>query len=169
MTLEEYIKHLKTLDPKFQWPLERYQNSLLSRSQIHKSFPHVVTCQGHYGEGLKLNIMEDWCREKFGHSDGKCNWSKCEMGWEYWYNKMDFESQLEIQLVSCKEHERDQIIEDHFDMIEKHPDQPQEHYHVGVWVPFFVMKTGYDYGYQDFCFKNLEDLIYFKINWYEHI
>ena len=54
-------------------------------------------------------------------------------------------------------------MDEHFEMLKHRKDAPGEHSHWGVWRAYFVTKTGYDYGYQDFCFKNLEDAFYFKI------
>ena len=59
----------------------------------------------------------------------------------------------------------DKILDEHFDMIKARPDKPEEHSHKGIWTGYFVVKTGYDYGYQDYCFRNPEDAFYFKIIW----
>jgi len=36
------------------------------------------------------------------------------------------------------------------------------HSHIGIWTNRWLGKTGYDYGFQDYCFKNLSDAIIFK-------
>ena len=61
----------------------------------------------------------------------------------------------------------DKIIKEHFDMLEKRTDAPDSHSHVGIWTSFFVCKIGYDEGYEDYCFKNAEDALYFKLMWAE--
>ena len=42
------------------------------------------------------------------------------------------------------------------------PDKLFEHNHVGKWKTFGIMKTGYDYGFFDFCFKDEKSLDCFK-------
>ena len=52
-------------------------------------------------------------------------------------------------------------------MVKTRLDDPGDHSHWGIWTSFFICKTNYDYGYEDYCFKNLEDAFYFKLIWAE--
>jgi len=139
-----------------------------------------------YGPGSLLDDMNDWCREKFGDKHGECYWRECEWDWDHWHEKTGLEAQLDKELYSNsgsrgsrpdrdKDPEAwdkwqeigDKIIDDHFKMVEKRIDAPGDHCHWGIWTSHFVCKTGYDYGYEDYCFKNISDAVYFKLVWIE--
>lgn len=165
MDLEKYIEYLKTMDKKFHWPIERYESQIPKRKKIHKKFPFVITYAEHYGSGCLLDDISDWCREHYGDRDGECHWRKCSLSYDTWYYGNRFEEQLDKQLEKCKKREEDGIIDAHFEMIKNRPDIPKKHHHTGIWTTFFVVKTGYDYGYEDFCFKNAEDALHFKLIW----
>ena len=167
MRIEQYIEHVKTLDEKYHWIVKDYEKRLPEREQIHKKFPHVITYRGHYGEGSLLDDMTNWCRQYYGNSDGKCHWRKCNLSFDVWHKNTGLEDKLEALLNNCADDEGDNIIDNHFKMIEDRPDFPKEHCHIGVWTSFFVVKTGYDYGYEDYCFKNKEDALHFKLIWDE--
>lgn len=178
--VEEYMEYLKTTDKSYQWPIESFEKRLPERKKLHQNFPYVVTYPGIYDW---LDHMEDWCREKFGNRHGKCSWDDCEFSFDKWYEDNNFDELLhQEQLKNCgvrpdreknkKEwdiwHDKSSdVIHKHFEMIKKRLDSPHEHSHKGIWTTIFLVKTGYDYGYQDFCFKNEEDAIYFKLMWDE--
>jgi len=124
--------------------------------------------------------MVDWCREQFSDMYGECDWDDCDLGWEKWHDNIGLQGQLDNELYDeilfDKGSElhywwRTLIIETHYDIIktEYFPTQPGDHCHQGTWRSNFVIKTGYDYGYQDYCFKNGEDAFYFKIMWDEEV
>lgn len=187
VSLKNYITKKQKGDPKYRWPLEGMDKKETKRQKIHKGFPYVVTYHGHYGLGSLLNDMEDWCRKNFGDCDGECYWEECPESWETWYGKTGLEDILDKELNDerkiypkpdiddekamkqwvKKDNARD-VIGKHFEMIKTVEGQPPEiHYHTGKWMSFFIMKTGYDYGYEDYCFKNEEDAFYFKLIWAE--
>lgn len=187
VSLEDYIKRLRKQDPAYQWPLEKHKERETKRQKFHREFPYVITYSGYYGHGGLLDNMEDWCRKEFGDSDGECHWSKCPESWDTWYEKAGWEDVLMKELD--EEHKRNpkpdekdkkamkkwrkiddarDIIGKHFEMIKTVGGQPpDDHFHTGTWTYHFVMKTGYDYGYEDYCFKNHEDAVYFKLMWAE--
>jgi hypothetical protein len=179
-SFEEYMSYLKTLPEIYQWPLKGLDKLQETREKTRNEFPYVVTYKGGYNPGIH-DDMEDWCREQFGDAHGECNWTECPYGYEYWYENSGMEALLDKNLEVCgerpdrddtKEWEEwrecgDRIIGDHFAMVEDHPDAPGDHSHKGRWKTVWLRKTGYDYGYQDYCFKNAEDAMFFKIFWDE--
>ena len=179
MTVDQYMAHLKTQEAQYQWPIKLLDKMGPKRAAIHAEFPFVITYPGHYGCGSLLDDLEDWCRDAFGDAHGECHWRGCLLSFDYWYKNEGYEDQLDKELYddmpdkkdkkAYKKWERryDKILNVHFDMIKKHPDAPEDHSHKGIWTHHFVVKTGYDYGYEDFCFKNLENAFYFKLIWDE--
>lgn len=178
--IERYFEKLRKSDPKYHWPFEREKEGRSKRQKIHKDFPYVVTYSGNYGPGWLLDDMQDWCRDQFGDSDGECHWRGCKQSWDYWYKGTGLEDELEDALYArgprpknkkmLKKWEKigDKLIDDHFMIIESRTDSPSDdHSHIGIWAHHFVCKIGYDEGYEDYCFKNPEDAIYFKIMWEE--
>lgn len=179
-TVEEYMEHLKTLEEAYHWPIKALEERKDKRAALHEEFPYVVTYEGCYGHGTQLDAMDAWCREKFGDAHGECHWRDCELSWYTWYEKNNFDEELD-KLIDEKAGKRpakkkkkawkewqkinDVLLDEHFKMIEERPDRPEPHSHKGIWTNYFVVKTGYDYGYQDYCFKNPEDAFYFKIMW----
>ncbi len=180
--IEDYIKMIQKSDPAYQWPLENIEKKKTKRQEIHEKFPYVVTYCGHYGHGSLLDDLSDWCRDKFGDCDGECHWRGCELDWDKWHQESGLEDILMKALNDERENhpkpdEKDKkamkkwekednardIIGEHFEMIKTRTDAPEEHSHEGIWTSHFVMKTGYDYGYEDYCFKNEEDAFYFKL------
>ena len=169
MDLESYLEQLKTFDESYQWPLEGYNKRLPERLKVHEEFPYVITYPGLYCSGGMLDEMEKWCRETFGDRHGKCNWRGCDFNWERWHEETGLEDLLYEQLDQCKDGESGNIIDRHIEKYQHHIDAPGNHSHKGIWTSFFVVKTGYDYGYEDYCFKNQGDAVYFKIMWDEEI
>lgn len=182
VSLEDYINRLQKQDSKYQWSLEKFGEKKIRRQEIQKEFPYVVTYCGHYGPGSLLDDLTDWCREKFGLRHGECQWRECEYSFDKWYHENKFEEEMD-RLTDEKAGPRPdrkkkrawskwhkisgEVIDEQFKIIEARKDKPEEHSHKGIWTSFFVMKTGYDYGYEDFCFKNQEDVFYFKLMWAE--
>lgn len=185
--IEYYTERLKKLDEQYHWPLENKETRRETRDKIHAKFPYVVTYSGYYGKFGLLDDMEEWCREQFGIADGECLWDECPQSWDTWYKNTGLEAQLDKELAEERkknpkpdeknkkalkkwqdDHTSHDIITKHFDMIAKLEGKPPEdHYHTGKWTAHFVMKTGYDYGYEDYCFENEEDAFYFKLMWAE--
>lgn len=164
MTLETYLEKVRAQDKQNHWVIDNYDKIKLERYKLHKKFPYVITYRGSYNLFDNIN---NWCREKFGDEHGKCYWDDCEFSWLRWYKKMGFENQLENELDTNKDgDEAYKIIDNHFKIIEDRLDTPHDHSHKGIWATFFL-KTGYDYGYNDYCFKNIGDAVYFKLNWHE--
>ncbi len=180
--IETYFAELRKLDPKYHWPMERDKDKESKREKTHAEFPHVVTFSGHYGHGMLLDEMQDWCREHLSDRHGECHWHYCEFSFDKWYddNNIDQEldDEIEKQIGPRPERKRKRawekwfkksnpITNKFFDELCLRLDSPDDHSHIGVWTSLFICKTGYDYGYEDFCFKNLEDAFYFKLMWAE--
>lgn len=172
INLKDYLKGLLKLDPKYRWPIPQVKAGAAERKKVHKKFPYVVTIENdHY----TLDDIEGWCNRMFGHENGKCNWIGCVDSYERWYNESGLEDQLDCELdASDKKYGRrskkgkemsTKLIEDHFAMVKTKKDAPKEHNHIGTWRTFYIVKTGYDYGYEDFCFKNKAEAIHFKMIW----
>ena len=178
-TVEEYMEHLKTLEPAYHWPIESFEKKKEKRMEIRQEFPYVVTYQDFHSS---FDTIEDWCREQFGDRHGECNWVYCEFGFEKWYEDNQFEKQLDKEILDkCGKRpnssnkrqwnkwqkQSDKIIDEHYEKIHQMIDSHRDHSHKGTWTTLYLCKTGYDYGYQDFCFKNEEDAVYFKLIWDE--
>ena len=142
-----------------------------------KRFPYVVKYEDHFDV---FDYMEDWCREHFGDKDGKCDWSKCELHFDKWYDDNNFDEilyQQKLEICGPRPDPNDRealkiywektrkVNRDFFDKLDEREDMPQDHSHTGIWTTVFAGKTGYDYGFQNFYFKNEEDAVYFKIRW----
>lgn len=178
-TVEEFIEELKTKDKMYQWPIERFEKKKPERDELHKEFPYVITYKDYYPN---LDDIENWCRDKFGDEHGKCKWSGCEWSFDSWHIGTGLRKELDELLYNevrrpknddspeykLWDEYHDLIMDAHFDMIKNDLyDKPGEHCHMGTWRSFFIIKTGYDYGYEDYCFKNEEDAVYFKLMWDE--
>lgn len=180
-SFEEYMDYLKTLPKLYQWPLEGLDKLQMKRKEIQEEFPFVITYKGGYNLGIH-DDMEEWCREQFGDEHGECRWDGCPDGYEYWYEQAGLEDILDKKLEVCgprPSHDDEElwdkwqeqsnvIINEHFKMVDARIDAPGDHSHWGVWRTLWLGKTGYDYGYQDYYFKNVEDAMFFKIMWDEH-
>ena len=114
------------------------------RQALHAQFPHVVVAEDdHYS----LTEMERWCRAAFGHPHGECHYD--DSG-------------------TCPDGEIDPEAPAYY--AEHHPGQSidpwdlwtYDHCHVGTWAILYLLKTGYDYGFQDFCFHNPADADSFR-------
>lgn len=176
-TVEEYIEHVKTQDEMYHHVIEGFEKQKPARSAVHNEFSHVVTYSDYFPN---LDEMEDWCHNKFGDEHGECKWDSCEWSFSKWHIESGLRKELDTLLYETPKPERDTpefelwgeyhslILEAHYDMIKNDIiDKPWDHCHKGTWRSYYIIKTGYDYGYQDFCFKNIEDAIYFKLIWDE--
>ena len=162
MKFDEYIEYIKTKDEQYQWPLEKIEERLIERKKVHKEMPYIVTVATDYYH--LDDDVEPVCREKFGPRHGECGWRECEFSWDTWHIETGLRAELDAKLYPRSKNKNDEgtkYITDHFAMIEKRIDNPGKHCHWGVWTTFWIVKTGYDYGYQDFCFKYEEDWLRF--------
>lgn len=179
--IEQYFEKLRNSDPKYHWPLERAEERRPEREAIHKEFPYVITYSGIYGHDGLLDNLQDWCREQFGERDGECQRRECELSYEHWCKEIGFDDALDEALdeIGPRPDKKDRkalkrwdkeygiIVDDHFKILEERTDAPDKHFHQGKWTSHFVCKIGYDEGFEDYCFKNAEDALYFKIMWEE--
>ena len=136
---EEYITNLEKKEDIYHWPLKDYKdkNGELIRQKVHERFPFVVTCEGDYYENEEI---KSWLWRKIGPRDGQCE-----------------EEYYPPDLVNCpifKEAEEDC---DGF-WKTKEGDLVPVHNHQGIWTTCWLTKTGYDYGFVDFCFLHEEHM-----------
>lgn len=159
-TFNEYIENIRTAEGKYKWSferLEKLEKQLIKRKKIHMEMPYIVTVESDY---YWLDEVDIILRETFRDKHGECEWEECEFSFDTWHIKTGLRASLNAKLSRREEDETDHI-KDHFDMIEKRLDKPGNHSHKGIWTTFWIIKTGYDYGYQDFCFKYEVDWLKF--------
>lgn len=175
--LEEYLERIRQSDKMYQWPLKDYEKRQPTRLAVHEEFPYVVTWNGPYEF---FDDLEDWCREHISDKHGECHWHFCEHSYNKWFDESNLDDVLDKRIndelgpkpnqkKNKKKYDKwfekyHKIVTNFFDNdVESRIDAPGKHSHWGVWTSIFFLKTGYDYGYCDFCFKNVEDAVYFKI------
>ena len=156
-TFEQYMEYVGKQKKKYQWPSEGLKNIQQKRKEIWKEFPYVVTVAGdHYW----IEDVADICRANFGARHGRCYWGKCEFSFNVWYDKNKFDEELDK--IEKHQNKTSRVLSDaYWKMIEARIDKPGEHWHKGVWTTNYLAKTGYDYGYDDFCFKHEIDWLKF--------
>lgn len=163
-TLDEYIEYIKNSEEKYQWPLEKLDERLIEREKVHKEYPYVVTVALNY---YSMDDINDILREKLGDQGGECGWRECEFSYATWHKETGLENQLQRKLYPLNKKQKDELairsdyITEHYAMIDKRLDKPGKHSHWGVWTTFWIVKTGYDYGYNDYCFKHDIDWLRF--------
>lgn len=154
-TFEQYMDYIGEQEEKYQWPLKGLAKIQKERREIWKEFPYVVTVAAdHYW----IDDVNNICRANFGDMHGQCWWRECEFSFDVWYEKNNFDELLDKyeETEEYKEH-----ANKYWNMIENRIDHPGEHWHKGVWTTNYLTKTGYDYGYEDFCFKHEVDWLKF--------
>ena len=162
MKFEEYIEYLKNGKEDYKWPLEKLDERLVERKKVHKEMPYIVTVASDYYH--LDDDVDPVLRDTFGPKHGECGWRECEFSYDTWHKETGLEAELQNKLyprVKGEEEARTDHIKEHFAMIEKRIDKPGKHCHKGKWTTFWIVKTGYDYGYQDFCFKYEVDWLKF--------
>ncbi|NJO62889.1 MAG: hypothetical protein HC836_33110 [Richelia sp. RM2_1_2] len=127
-----YWRWLLTLPVIHQWPHEDFHKRDAARTQTKAVFPHVVTLERSEEE---LSYLEQWCWAEFGPKHSICGDQSC------WYEPQDCNSTF-TQL----------------------PDSNSmlNHFHMGEWTTVWALKTTYNDGFCDFCFKLPEQAVYFK-------
>lgn len=105
---------------------------VLEREDTRRSFPYVVTVESDYPS---MDDAEAFCWNMFGPRNGECA-------------QTDSECPVCPLVINAKTKKLD---EDGFIDVE-------DHSHIGVWTMFWISKTGYDYGFADFCFKDESDM-----------
>lgn len=137
-----YWKWMMTLPTPWQWPWDDYQKKDKNRKEIHNKFPYTITLEANTD---KLFDMEQWCWDKFGPKSGKCEKEEC------WH---DAETNLKyndsVFLLGLQ-------TEDYI------PPDSGEHKHDGDWTTVWALKTSYEAGFCDFCFKYNDQAVFFKL------
>ena len=134
---EEKKNYLLTLAKAYHWPVEKYESRSELIESTYKEFPFVVTVEGGWHEFDEADTIA-W--NLFGPRDGKCN--------QY----------IDDCHVSCPMvlEIKNKIIQEGLDPYDSSIETP-EHSHSGCWQYVPIAKTGYDYGFGSYCFKNEED------------
>ena len=101
------------------------------RYATHLKFPHVVTLRGDYPSHDEIEAA---CWDRFGPRDGPCT-------------HYEFTENVRCEITAKLRQDNP----DWFDVA------VPDHSHEGVWTTLWLQKTGYDYGYQDYCFSDLAD------------
>lgn len=160
----------------------------LPNGYIKKQFPYSVTLEHAYEH---LDRIDNWCWQEFGPRQGECYYRKCEWDYDTWHTESGYEKELDTLLdevchikmkydqLSWEEREKcpeyqlwseytSMVINEHFNMLKEAPlenGQPFEHSHFGKWSTINGKKTGYDFGFQDYIFRNHEDSTLFALIW----
>lgn len=114
------------------------------RQRLLEQFPHVVTVEGAYPE---QDFLAQWCWKQFGPKQcEKCS----DAGLDYPGCPLVLATEY-IQ-TGWYEHKGQRI-----EWQEKAYKPVEEHGHSGKWTTLWLRKTGYDYGFEDYCFQNPED------------
>jgi hypothetical protein len=118
------------------------------REETHRSFPHIVVLEGVYPEH---DFAQRWAWQNFGPQDGKCQ----DHYSEYPGCPLVLETK---QVVTGSDHQGNAWSENVYK-------DPGEHSHEGKWKTFWLGKTGYDYGFCEYCFKDEADKDKFFAAW----
>jgi hypothetical protein len=115
------------------------------RDELHKQFPHVVVTEGADPE---IDFAYRWCWRTFGSPRVK----ECgNHGSEY----------PACPLVLATEYIRKGTYQGKDGVMKESQEKcyqaPERHGHDGRWATFWLGKTGYDYGFIEFCFSQPED------------
>ena len=135
-----YWKWLMTLPIPFRWPWEDFDKRETERKQIHVSFPFVVTIEATADD---LHDLEKWCGREFGQKHGECDNNAC------WDNHP-------IEYV-------DSLFAHNTYDTDVEPVKSGKHRHIGTWTTVWALKTSYEDGFCDFCFKDSSDAVYFTL------
>lgn len=110
------------------------------------SFPYTVVCEGSYPEH---DVAHRWCWLQFGPVQTE----KC----------YDHHSEYPAcPLALATKELASGSNKDGSKWAEWRYKDPGVHAHSGVWATFWHGKTGYDYGYSEYCFQNEADRDRFK-------
>lgn len=135
-----YWKWLMTLPSPWQWPWDDYSKQDIKRQETHNQFPYIITIES---DADNLFNMEEWCWDEFGPKHGKCKREAC------WKLERNVQYKDSVYLLGLQ-------IEDYI------PPHTGEHNHTGDWTTVWALKTSYDDGFCDFCFKKTEHAVLFK-------
>lgn len=116
-----------------------------NRQGFRQKFPFTCIVQGSYPE---VDNANSWCWDNFGFRDGKCEWE----------HQSDYPGcpQVRATMYFTEGSYKDKDGEEHH-WKEKCYKEVPAHEHEGVWTAYWLGKTGYDYGDEEFYFKNEAD------------
>ncbi len=120
---------------------EWYPDKLKS---VKERYPFTVMVEGHYPES---DFATRWCWQQFGpyHAD-----SCCEYASEYPACPLVLAIE---EYVIKKSYVKDGVTHEY----DYHTRDPGKHSHEGTWTYVWLGKTGYDYGFTEYCFLNEAD------------
>jgi hypothetical protein len=127
--------------------LPYYQEKLKQRADYIKQFPFAL-CMADFHENIEqyIEIMVPI----LGKPDGECNFEKCDQA------ELDLAAIEQLLKGMSKAHDVNRIAYVRQELMTTRPIY-KKHSHKGTWTCRFLIKTGYDFGYNDFYFGSAED------------
>lgn len=135
---EEKYKQILVSPEIYHWKIKRYSERKDEIDAVYESFPFIVTVEASWEEFEETDQLVWNC---FGPKNGECLYSVC-----------DFIISCPIVLEVKKE-----MIKNGKNPFDLTSEEVPEHSHSGCWARVPIAKTGYDYGFGSYCFKNKED------------
>lgn len=186
-TIEEYhANHIKWLKEKGHNAEHREQMYEKAKHRVpNPQFPYSVLGEAYHGT---FDDIEDIAWKTLGPAHGECSkeWQETKDGYchyhcpdididdtlhERWWNAWDtgfrkrpWQWILKRLRLKPRNYWRSKYatFEEFFDHVYEGPEN-FEHSHIGVWRTQYLIKTGYDYGFQRFEFRRKQDLDDFLI------
>jgi len=107
------------------------------RLAVLADFPYSVVVEGYYPEH---DFCVRWCWQQFGPFQTEKCYEYCS----------EYPACPEVQATKTIRTGKNQ---DGSEWSEPEYSNPGDHAHQGDWTTIWLGKTGYDYGYNEFCFK----------------
>lgn len=119
------------------------------REKLLRQFPFTAVATGEYPEH---DYARRWCWRNISPENGRCD------AWLSAYPACPFAIEERKEQVRLREK-----ADKDFSGEQKWYTGPADHTHEGDWRFLWLGKTGYDYGYGEFCFRNERDLENFLV------
>jgi hypothetical protein len=126
----------------YYYLINQYDQIKEHRFSIRSLFPFVITVEGYFEE---IEGLETWCKKKFGSRHGT--------GAKFWWSD---------PTTKIAELIRSYNLDDH-PMLDTADTDEYAEYTSGSWTSFWVIHGGASYFFCDFCFKNSDDAVFFKL------
>ena len=130
--------------------INRHRTFDLEREKLLVQFPFTVVATGEYPEH---DYARRWCWQNISPENGRC----ATVHGDYPACPLVLATERTEQV-----NWRDKSGNDH-SCERKRYTEPGNHEHTGEWSFLWLGKTGYDYGYGEFCFRNERDLENFLV------
>lgn len=151
-TVQEYYKRHRewlkeyygTDDYDDTYKEDRLSEFDIDHENIIKEFPYILTVEtDHYS----MNYIDNLARSFLGHEHGECHWKKCKDA------NLNF---VEIRKMAeyMKKEYNDSVSVLLQDIREDIGIYTYGHSHKGQWNSRYIVKTGYDFGFMNYYFKD---------------